>query len=71
MDDGELGRKLKLAGSVVMMIVGISFYYGYAVTYGEWNILQKGNEGVYSVFLFFFGLGFLGFLLFRKKPVRS
>ncbi|MBX8631773.1 MAG: hypothetical protein KIY12_07020 [Thermoplasmata archaeon] len=70
MEEGELARRLKVAGSVVMMIIGISFYYAYAVAYGEWDILKRGNEGVYSIFLFFFGLGLLGFLLFRKRPVH-
>ena len=67
MSSAELARKLKVVGSVIMMIIGLSFYYAYGVAYGDWNMLQRGNEGVYAIFLFFFGLGLLGFIMFRKK----
>ncbi len=68
MSSSDLGRKLKVAGSAIMMAIGLSFYYSYGVAYGDWNILQRGNEGVYAIFLFFFGLGLLGFIMFWKKP---
>ncbi len=68
MSSAELARKLKVIGSIIMMIIGLSFYYAYGVAYGNWNMLQTGNEGVYAIFIFFFGLGLLGFIMFRKKP---
>ena len=34
-------------------------------------MLQRGNEGVFSIFLFFFGMGLLGYIMFRKKPTAQ
>ncbi len=71
MSSSDLARKLKVTGSVIMMIIGLSFYYAYGVAYGDWNMLQRGNEGVFSIFLFFFGMGLLGYIMFRKKPTAQ
>lgn len=63
----ELTRKIKFAGSAAMVAVGIVFYWGYALSYGEWDPFSSGNEGVYSIMVFFIGLGIAGMLLFRRK----
>lgn len=63
----ELARRLKLAGSAAMLAVGVIVYWGYAIAYGEWDPFSSGNEGVYSLMVFFIGLGIAGILLFRKK----
>jgi len=67
MEDSEFGRKLKVIASLLMIVIGIAFYWGYGIAYGEWNILSAPNEGVYSIIFFFLGVGIIGFLLFRKK----
>ncbi len=66
-----LGRKFKFAGSLAMLAVGLAFYWGYGFAYGEWNLFSPGNDGVYSVVVFFVGIGIVGSLLFRKKPARQ
>lgn len=68
MAEGELSRRLKMIGSALMLVIGISFYWGYGLAYGEWNIFSPGNDGVYSIVVFFVGIGAIGMLLFRKRP---
>ncbi len=70
MAEAGFGRKAKFAGSVLMLVTGLSFYWGYAYAYGDWNLFASGNDGVYSVVVFFVGIGLLGSILFRKKPAE-
>ncbi|MEM3852298.1 MAG: hypothetical protein QXP70_04790 [Methanomassiliicoccales archaeon] len=63
----ELGRRLKFGGSIAMIVAGLAVYWGYGIAYGEWNPLSSGNEGVYSLMVFFIGLGAAGAVLFRRK----
>ncbi len=62
------GRKFKFAASVGMLIIGVLFYWLYGLSYGEWNLFLPGNDGVYSVVVFFVGIGIAGSVLFRKRP---
>lgn len=71
MAEGDLGRRVKLLVSALMLVIGVSFYWGYGLAYGEWNVFAAGNDGVYSVVVFFVGIGILGMLLFRKKPAEQ
>lgn len=71
MADGEIYRRIKMAASALMLIIGISFYWGYGYAYGEWNLFAPGNDGVYSVVMFFVGIGVIGMLLFRKHPAEQ
>lgn len=71
MAESVLGRRAKILISLLMLITGLAFYWGYALFYGEWNLLAPGNDGVYSVVVFFAGSGVLGLLLFSKKPAEQ
>lgn len=71
MAEGDFGRRVKLLVSIIMLVIGLSFYWGYGLAYGEWNLFAAGNDGVYSVVVFFVGIGVVGTLLFRKRPAEQ
>lgn len=71
MAGSELGRRVKLLLSALMLVTGLSFYWAYGYVYGEWNLFAPGNDGVYSVVMFFVGMGVVGLLLFGRKATEN
>lgn len=54
--------KVKLIASLLAIAIGLIFYIGWGINYGVW-----ADIGIYSVSVFFIGLGVLGTILYKLE----
>lgn len=60
-------RKVWFYISILLIILGIAFYWGWGITYGTWNLLDRGGLGAYIITVMLLGFGIIGALLNRPK----
>ena len=58
--------KVKLIASLLAIAIGLIFYIGWGINYGVW-----ADIGIYSVSVFFIGLGVLGTILYKLEEKES
>lgn len=66
-DGDEAKRKIWFVISVILIILGIVFYWAWALTFGTWNLISQEGLGAYVITVMLVGFGILGALLYRKK----
>ncbi len=67
-EGSEFGRKLALAFSALLLIVGIGLYWVWGILYDTWYPFTQGNIGIFSIYVPLIAFGIIGVLLYRKKP---
>jgi hypothetical protein len=68
-EGAEFQRKVALGFFTLLLIAGIVLYWGWGVVYDTWNPFDRGNIGIYSIWMPLVAFGILGILLYRKRPV--
>jgi len=53
--------------SILLIVLGIAYYWAWSLMYGTWNLLSKEGLGAYIITIMLLGFGILGALLTRKK----
>ena len=67
----EFGRKAAFVFSVALLALGILVYWGWALMYDTWYPFDRGNIGIYTIYMPLIAFGTIGILLFRKKRPTS
>lgn len=67
MGGSEIGRKVKLSVSVLLIFLGFLMYYGWGLIYGSWNIFSREYIGVYAIVIVLVLSGLFGLLLTIKE----
>ena len=70
-ESSEFSRKMWFIFSIILIIVGIAFYWGWGITFGTWNFFQVENIGAYVITFILIGFGVIGALLNKKKRTPS
>ena len=70
-EGAEFQRKILLAGSATLLMAGTAIYWAWGLLYDTWYPFNRGNIGIYTIFLPLVIFGILGLLLYRKKPVSA
>ena len=60
-------RKIWFNISILLIILGIAFYWGWGITYGTWNLLATEGLGAYIITIMLLGFGIIGAMLNRPK----
>ncbi|HEV8594508.1 MAG TPA: hypothetical protein VGR51_03165 [Thermoplasmata archaeon] len=55
---------------LLLILLGILFYFGWSLLYNTWDLTQPRNLGVYALTVVMLGFGVTGFLLYRKPRVK-
>lgn len=67
----ETGRKIALVISTLLLVAGIALYWVWGIMFDTWYPFNRGNIGIYSIYLPLIAFGIIGILLYRKKPAPS
>jgi len=70
-DPSEFQRKTLLMFSVFLLVLGVAIFWGWGVLYDTWYPFNRGNVGIYTIYLPLILFGILGILLTRKKPAKA
>jgi len=65
-EESPFPRKVAFAFYALLLIFGITFYLGWSVYFGTWNLFTNENIGVYAVTIILVLFGATGMLLYRK-----
>jgi|YelNatPaOPRAMG01_1025707.scaffolds.fasta_scaffold09432_6 FtsH-binding integral membrane protein len=66
-ESSEFTRKVWFTFSVLLIIAGIAFYWGWGIMFNTWNPFIVENIGAYVITFILLGFGIIGALLNRKK----
>ncbi len=67
----EFHRKMTFSFFAVLFIAGLVIYWAWGVLYDTWYPFDRGNIGIYTVYVPLIAFGVIGMLLYRKKPVKK
>lgn len=70
-DTAEFQRKAILGFFALLLIAGIVLYWAWGLWYDTWNPFNRGDIGIYTVYVPLMAFGIIGILLYRKKPVKA
>lgn len=70
-EGAEFQRKAIFSFFAVLFIAGLVVYWAWGVLYDTWYPFDRGNIGIYTVYVPLIAFGLLGMLLYRKKPVKA
>jgi len=70
-EGADIGRKMALALSTVLLIAGIALYWIWGVLFNTWYPFTRGNIGIFSIYIPLIAFGVIGILLYRKKPASA
>lgn len=66
-ESSELSRKFWFAFSILLIIAGIAFYWGWGIMFNTWNPFVVENIGAYVITFLLLGFGIIGALLNKGK----
>jgi len=66
-ETSEGARKFWFWSSVILIIIGIGFYWSWGLSFGTWNLFAVENLGAYVITLLLLSFGIIGALLNKKK----
>ncbi len=67
-EGAEFQRKAMLAFFTMLLVAGIAIYWAWGVMYDTWYPFNRGNIGIYTIYVPLIVFGAIGILLYRKKP---
>jgi len=67
----EFQRKVIFYFFALLFILGLIVYWAWGVIYDTWYPFDRGNIGIYTVYVPLIAFGVLGMLLYRKKPAKK
>ncbi len=67
-EGAEFQRKATLGFFTILLVAGIAIYWAWGIMYGTWYPFDRGNIGIYTIYVPLIVFGLLGILLYRKKP---
>lgn len=70
-EGAEFQRKAILGFYTLLLIAGVAIYWAWGVLYDTWYPFDRGNIGIYVVYVPLIAFGIIGILLYRKKPATS
>ncbi|OGS57018.1 MAG: hypothetical protein A3K60_04055 [Euryarchaeota archaeon RBG_19FT_COMBO_56_21] len=71
-DVAEFQRKIIFAFFALLLIAGIVVYWIWGLVHDTWNpFTDRGNIGIYTIYVPLIAFGVIGILLYRKKPVKA
>ncbi|MEM2839543.1 MAG: hypothetical protein QXE18_05585 [Thermoplasmata archaeon] len=70
-EPSELSRKAWFAFSILLIMAGIAFYWGWGIMFNTWNFFVVENIGAYVITFLLLGFGIIGAILNRKRQLKS
>lgn len=70
-EGGEFQQKAIFFFFAALFIAGLVVYWVWGVLYDTWYPFDRGNIGIYTIYVPLIAFGVIGMLLYRKKPVRE
>ncbi|MEM4262217.1 MAG: hypothetical protein QW505_00355 [Thermoplasmata archaeon] len=70
-ESSELSRKAWFAFSILLIMAGIAFYWGWGIMFNTWNFFVVENIGAYVITFLLLGFGIIGAILNRKRQLKS
>lgn len=71
-DAAEFQRKVIFGFFTLLLIAGIVVYWMWGLIYDTWNpFTDRGNIGIYTIYVPLIAFGAIGILLYKKKPVKA
>jgi hypothetical protein len=70
-EGADVGRKLALTVSTILLIAGIALYWAWGLMYDTWYPFTKGNIGIFSIYAPLMAFGLIGIMLYWKKPTSA
>ena len=70
-EGSEVGRKIALAVSTVLLITGLALYWVWGILFDTWYPFNRDNIGIFSIYVPLILFGIIGILLYRKKPATA
>ena len=67
-EGSEFQRKMVFGLFMTLFIAGLLVYWTWGLMYDTWYPFDRGNIGVYTVYVPLIAFGIIGMLLYRKKP---
>jgi len=64
----EFQRKVVFYFFAALFISGLIVYWVWGVLYETWYPFDRGNIGIYTVYVPLIAFGVVGMLLYRKRP---
>ena len=61
-------RKIIFGFYMLLFIAGVLVYWIWGLLYDTWYPFDRGNIGIYTVYVPLIAFGIIGMLLYRKKP---
>lgn len=70
-EGAEFHRKLTFSLSGALFAAGIIVYWVWGVLYDTWYPFDRGNIGIYTIYVPLIAFGLIGMLLYRKRPSKK
>ncbi|OGS42012.1 MAG: hypothetical protein A3K67_00145 [Euryarchaeota archaeon RBG_16_62_10] len=70
-EGAEFQRKAIFTFYLVLLIAGILVFWTWGLLYDTWYPFNRGNIGIYTIYVPLIAFGIIGMLLYRKKPVKK
>lgn len=64
----EFQRKVAFSFYAILLIAGIAVFWAWGILYGIWYPFNRGNIGIYTIYVPLIVFGILGLLMYRKNP---
>lgn len=69
-ESSEFSRRIWFVFSILLIIAGLAFYWGWGIMFNTWNFFVVENIGAYVITFLLLGFGIIGALLNRKKESK-
>jgi uncharacterized RDD family membrane protein YckC len=70
-DGSEWQRKVVITFFALLLIAGIAVFWIWGILYDTWYPFNRGNIGIYTIYVPLIAFGVIGLLLYRKKPAAA
>lgn len=67
-EGSEFQRKMVFGFYMLLFIAGMLVFWIWGLLYDTWYPFDRGNIGIYTVYVPLIAFGVIGMLLYRKKP---
>ena len=70
-DEATPTRRIAAAFYLLLLLLGVFFYFAWSLVFNTWDVTKPENMGVYALTILLVGFGITGYLLYRTPAAKA
>ncbi|HYS72228.1 MAG TPA: hypothetical protein VEM95_07375 [Thermoplasmata archaeon] len=70
-DEASPTRKIAAGFYLLLLLLGVFFYFAWSLVFNTWDVTKPENMGVYAMTILLVGFGITGYLLYRTPTAKA